>query len=543
MLRNRDRVIGALPALVLVATAIVAIVLLRGAERRGVEALEHSASAEVGAIARSQNQRLESTLSGTAGLANNPYELTPGSEKDLAELEELVELLPDLRSGFFLTDANLVVTQGVHLLDPDSIGRPYTRPGLEELVASESFRRGRGGLLPATKGITTTTPQIGLVFPIFNRLTGAVRGTFVFESEVSADSNFNAEIGQLSRGETGRYIFYDSTGVVLAANEDARIGKPLADQRLLRASPGLHDIDGDVVVVADVPAAGWHVAFLQDRGEFEEGLSGPLQTVGLIVVVVLLGSAAMLGVALMRRLAAAREEQHRLQQLADTQAEFISIVSHEVRTPVAGVLGFLQTTLDHWDAMSDAERLSAVRRAATNARRLQSMARDVLDTQALESGRMTFIYDEIDLAGEVRAAVDAARNLYEGRLIEVEAPAGRVELRADADRIHQVLSNLIDNAVKNSPPSEPVSVRLATNNSAAVLTVTDRGAGMSEDTRARVFDKFVRGQPDSVSGSGLGLYIAKEIVEAHKGSIDVESQPGAGATFTILLPIGASATT
>src|SRR3546814_6837004 len=92
--------------------------------------------------------------------------------------------------------------------------------------------------------------------------------------------------------------------------------------------------------------------------------------------------------ALARRLQAAREEQERLQRLSETQEEFNSIVSHELRTPVAGVLGFLQTTMDHWSSMTDTERFNAVRRSASNARRLQGLTRDVLDSQAVESGRM-----------------------------------------------------------------------------------------------------------------------------------------------------------
>jgi two-component system OmpR family sensor kinase len=173
------------------------------------------------------------------------------------------------------------------------------------------------------------------------------------------------------------------------------------------------------------------------------------------------------------------------------------------------------------------------------------MARDVLDTDALESGQLTFVYDTVDLSGEVRAAVDLARSLYEGRRIEVEAPAEPVEIRADADRIHQVFANLIDNAVKNSSPPEPVLVRVVRSDGTAVVTVADKGSGLTEETRARIFDKFVRAHPESVSGTGLGLYITRQIVEAHGGTIDVDSAPGDGATFTVRLPTttAAAATT
>ena len=94
-------------------------------------------------------------------------------------------------------------------------------------------------------------------------------------------------------------------------------------------------------------------------------------------------------------------------ELNRAQDEFISVVSHELRTPVSGVLGFLQTSLDHWEVMSDADRHNAVRRAFTNARRLQAMTRDVLDTESIESGRFGYVKHDVDLTEEVRTAVEA----------------------------------------------------------------------------------------------------------------------------------------
>src|SRR5204862_874000 len=123
---------------------------------------------------------------------------------------------------------------------------------------------------------------------------------------------------------------------------------------------------------------------------------------------------------------------------------------------VAGVLGFLETTLDHWDVMEDEERRTAVSRAASNAQRLQAMTRDVLDTQNVESGRLVHVLQPLDLAAEVTSAVEAARALAPERTFSLEVPEDEVLIEGDADRLHQVLANLLDNAQKSSPAVEPI---------------------------------------------------------------------------------------
>ncbi len=531
-----------LPALVLLAFLGVAIVLgllLNNAQERGIDALEDLVNGEVQAIARSQDQRIDTSLSNTSGLSNpsQPFELVERSASDLEQLDELVDLARDsLRGGFYLLDAEATITQGVLFTD-DPIGTTFDWPGYDELIAEPTFAQGRGGILPVSEGLTTGQPVLAYVLPIVDRRTGELRGSFVLESVVAADSAYNQEIAELRRGETGTYLFFDSTGVVIASNDSSLLADPLDDERYIELPAGTHRLNGDLVVLADVESADWRVAFRQDAGEFESSLSRPLESVGRITVFVLLGAGGLLTVLLSRRLRAARAEQARLQAISESQQEFVSIVSHELRTPVAGVLGFLETSLDHWDAMDDAERRGAVGRAASNARRLQAMTRDVLDTQSLESGRLVHVLTRVDLAAEVRDAVAAALDLDAERAIELVVPDEPVWVSADADRIQQVLANLVDNARKNSPADEPVEVELRVMDDAAEVRVSDRGAGITEESLERIFDKFVRGRGESVTGTGLGLYISRQIISAHHGRIWAESPPGEGATFRFLLPL------
>ncbi len=249
----------------------------------------------------------------------------------------------------------------------------------------------------------------------------------------------------------------------------------------------------------------------------------------------MLGVGLLLTIVLARRLRQSREQEARLRELNRSQEEFTSVVSHELRTPVSGVLGFLQTSLDHWDVMSDEDRHSAVRRAFANARRLQAMTRDVLDTESIESGRFGYVRHPMDLADEVRTAVDGFSGGPAGNVV-VTVPDTPVMMDGDPDRIQQVLANLIDNARKNAPSELAIEVSLEQTGGVARLIVEDHGPGIDPDQLERVFDKFVRGRTGAVSGTGLGLYISRKIVDAHQGRIWVESRPGESTKFIVELP-------
>ncbi|HLT15756.1 MAG TPA: ATP-binding protein [Acidimicrobiales bacterium] len=189
--------------------------------------------------------------------------------------------------------------------------------------------------------------------------------------------------------------------------------------------------------------------------------------------------------------------------------------------------------------MDDGQRRCAVRRAAANARRLQAMARDVLDTQALESGEVVTVTRPVELVGEVRDAVLAQQELDRDRTFELDVPDEPVWVEADADRLQQVLANLLDNARKNSPAVAPVRVAVRLADGGVEVAVADEGPGVPPDARERVFEKFVRGRSETVTGTGLGLYISRRLVEAHGGRIWI-ADDGDGTTFCFSLPRAAA---
>lgn len=541
MLRQRDRLLPAAAFLALFAVGALVLVLVTNAVDSGRKALEDALVGEVRATARTQAGGLTAQIQGiNSFVTGRPLELRVDSEADRQEFAEIASLLEEagLRTGFFLTDERGVVTQGFFLGNRSVVGETLDRDGFAEVLALlERQPRLDGWLLPTAPGLTSGGPTIAAVGAIRDPSSDRLRGTFVFESEVAADNELNREIGELDRGETDDYLVLDGGGTVIAASDPSLVARPAPDEELMTSEPGLYRRDGQVQVIEVIEPYGWRIAFLQDVDEFEEGLAGPLQQVGVIVVVVFIAIGVLTFVALARRLQAAREEQERLRRLSDSQEEFISIVSHELRTPVAGVLGFLQTTMDHWDTMTETERFNAVRRSASNARRLQGLTRDVLDSQSVETGRMSYAMGDADLREEVAVAVEAAAALYPRVGIETSYEADAVPVVIDVDRMQQVLTNLLDNAAKMSPPNGTIEVRVWREGERALVSVTDQGPGLSPELRDRVFDKFVRGRDASVTGTGLGLYISRQILLAHDGTIRVGTSPEGGATFTFELPI------
>lgn len=528
----RERLLPVLAALAVLGVGVAVVLMLRGATNDGVEALEDAKMAQVVTTARSFDARVESSLGSLSGLGARPWELTKGSRSDQAVLETFA-IDPAARSGMFLVDADDTITSGV-LLQPGRLGSTFDDPGWE--TARATLATEPIAVLPVTPtGVTTDLPTYAFAIAIPGETPGTLRGALVFESVVTDDSTFNQEIRALAEDSSGSWRFLDSNGYVIATSAATGLGAVAEDLDVDDLTTGRSEAGGHLVFVADVASVGWTVVFTQDREDFEAPLAGPLRVAGTVLVLLMLGVGFVLVTILVRRLRQAQEEERRLRELARAQEEFISVVSHELRTPVAGVLGFLQTTLDHWSQMSDEEHLTAVRRAFVNARRLQAMTRDVLDTESIETGLFGYTMAEVDLGAEVDTAVEGFLG-GPGDDVEVEVPDHPVVVNGDPDRLQQVLANLLDNARKNAPPDTAIQVRLERGDGVARLVVEDEGGSIDPDQVERIFEKFVRGRDGSVTGTGLGLYISRRIIEEHGGRIWVESTPGQHTRFVIELP-------
>lgn len=532
MTQRRDRLVAgaAVLAVLLLAALIVSAVL--DAQRNGRQALERLQLEQVDQLAASTNTRFRTTLQ-TPIARSRTWELTVGSAADRTALEQLHQVANLRNTGLFLVDAAGRITQG-YLLERDVIGAPYPEPAALERA------RGGGSIGSVHRGLTTSAAVVDIVLAVPG--PSGPRGYLVIESEVGPDSNFNQEVRNLRRGRTGAFSFVDANKVVVASSDPGMIATRFRLGPALRSlTPGFHRGGGEVAAVGPLPDYGWSVVFRQDAGEFEGGLTRPVRSALLLValVTVVLGGAVFVG--LLRRLRAARLEQRRLATVNQAQDEFIGIVSHELRTPVSGLVGFLQTTLDHWDAMPDDDRRRAVGRGFANARRLQSLTADVLDTARIDAGDFPYSFERLDLQEEVASAAAAAQDGHPTHVVSFTRRGEPVWVEGDGDRLQQVLTNLLDNALKHSPLDAPVDVEVHTADGEVTVSVTDRGPGIAPEEADRIFDKFVRGRDDTVGGTGLGLYICRRIVDAHGGRIRAANAPGRGAVIAFTLPLAPAA--
>ncbi len=215
--------------------------------------------------------------------------------------------------------------------------------------------------------------------------------------------------------------------------------------------------------------------------------------------------------------------------------EFVSSVSHEFRTPLTSILGYVEILLEDEPAEDQLEALTIIRR---NSERLLTLVSDLL---AARNGQLIVTPHAVDVAELVRASVSAAKPKADAArvVLKADVPA-RLDAHVDGPRISQVLDNLVSNAIKYSPDGGNVVVSLAQEDGHFSCRVSDTGMGMSEEDQAEVFAKFFRTgsvRRTNIPGVGLGLSISKAIVEAHGGTIDVESKLGEGTTFTFRLPV------
>jgi two-component system phosphate regulon sensor histidine kinase PhoR len=228
-----------------------------------------------------------------------------------------------------------------------------------------------------------------------------------------------------------------------------------------------------------------------------------------------------------------------LRQSERLRRELTANVSHELRTPLTSIKGFAETLLA--GAMADEDtcrRFLAI--IDSEADRLVKLVDDLMDLSRLESKRVALELTQVDVGGLVAHTVDKLRPIADTARLELHqtAPPGIV-VNADSDRLEQVLTNLIDNALKYTPAGGRISVAVSPRNGEVEVSITDTGRGIPADDLPHVFERFYRADRSRTRGSGgtgLGLAIAKHIIEAHGGHISVRSRRNEGTTFTVTLP-------
>jgi len=319
-----------------------------------------------------------------------------------------------------------------------------------------------------------------------------------------------------------------------------------ADFRGVRV--GIRDAD-NALVYGDEPAAGapatsrlasvtglpWDIAVVNadpeaDLSQFAQRRRLMMMGLGMLALLVIAAS-YLIGRAVSRELAAAR-----------LQSDFVSAVSHEFRTPLTSMRQFTEMLVEDENLPAEKRRefYGAQERAT---RRLSRLVESLLDFGRMEAGARPYRLERLDVGGLVKDTVkDFRRETNSDSLVmECAVPDEGPPAKADREAIAQAIWNLLDNAVKYSGEKPVVHVEVEAGHHQIVIRVRDQGVGISPSEKNRILRKFVRGSSAKVcgvKGTGIGLAMVKHIVDAHNGKVLVESEPGKGSTFTILLPGG-----
>jgi histidine kinase len=231
---------------------------------------------------------------------------------------------------------------------------------------------------------------------------------------------------------------------------------------------------------------------------------------------------------------------HALAETESRRVRLLGEVAHEMRTPLTVIEGYVEGMIDGVMPTTSAE----LGQVGAEVQRLTRLSEDLSSLSRAEEGRLGVRLERVDLAAVVMAAAERLRPQADdgGQRLVADAPSGPVPVRADADRISQVVTNLVGNALRATPAEGTVTVSCAREGGSAVIRVVDTGEGLAEEDLERIFERFYRVPGRRVtgqdSGSGIGLTIARGIVRAHGGELATESRgKGQGAVFTARLPL------
>jgi signal transduction histidine kinase len=238
-----------------------------------------------------------------------------------------------------------------------------------------------------------------------------------------------------------------------------------------------------------------------------------------------------------------RDDALRQRVVAETSArlkgEFIGTVSHELRTPLTSIAASLNLLMHMGDthASPASSRLIAI--AHSNTERLTRLVNDILDIEKLDAGKVKFRLQCVSLGKLLNTAIEEQRSLADNRGIQINCESSTAFVNADSDRLMQVFSNLLSNALKFSPPNSEVNITVEDRNGKIRISVVDHGSGIPQEFKDRIFEKFAQADTSDIrtkGGSGLGLSIVREIVRRLGGEVGFADTPGGGATFFVDLP-------
>jgi len=220
------------------------------------------------------------------------------------------------------------------------------------------------------------------------------------------------------------------------------------------------------------------------------------------------------------------------------QTALLNAISHDLRTPLVSVIGVLSGLQEEGMNLNETDKSNLIRMAHEEAEKLNHLITNLLDESRIESGALKISKQPAEVQDLIGAALEQLSSRIGSRPIQTDIPKKSYFLSVDTGLMIQTFANIIDNALKYSPPDSPIEIKVSKKEQLIYIEVADRGVGIPPQDIPRVFDKFYRIQsPDNVAGTGMGLSICRGIVEAHGGKIQADNRAGGGTIITIALPV------
>jgi two-component system phosphate regulon sensor histidine kinase PhoR len=347
-----------------------------------------------------------------------------------------------------------------------------------------------------------------------------------------------SRVSRQERDQAERVLAHVGDGIFLVDHEGViRLWNPAAEaitglrSDAICGRPARETIPGWPAITAIVPVA-------PEPGAAHDALNAqtvPLDLAGKEIWL------SIVGVALADGTVYAFRDVTRERRLEDLRSEFVATISHELRTPLASLHGAALTLREHGQDLNPQTQDDLLDMIAGQSRRLADLVEEILVAGQLDNGSLHVVSEPFDPEELVWAAAAAARvRVDESTQIDVSMDAVLPMVRGDSRRTRQVLSNLVDNAIKYSPDGGRIELIVDADDDYVRFSIRDEGLGIPLGEQKRIFDKFYRLDPDQrrgIGGSGLGLYICQELVRSMNGRIHVESDLGEGAVFTFELPV------